>query len=48
VVVTSKVANVLVIPARDFLDFVTQDFVIGLGWEESRKSRKDHRVRSER
>jgi len=48
VVVTSKVANVLVIPARDFLDFITQDFVIGLGWEETRKNRRDHRARPER
>lgn len=41
VVVSSKVANVMVITSRDFLDFVTQDFVIGLGWEETRKDRRD-------
>jgi len=41
VVVSSKLASVLVISARDFLDFVSQDFVVGLGWEETRKDRKD-------
>jgi len=40
VVVASKLASVLEISARDFLDFISQDFVIGLGWEEIRKGRK--------
>ena len=37
----SKQASVLEISARDFLDFISQDFVVGLAWEESRKSRKE-------
>ena len=41
VVVASKSASVLEISARDFLDFISQDFMVGLGWEESRKKRKD-------
>lgn len=41
VTVSSKLASVLVIPARDFLDFVSQDFVVGLGWEGTRKDRKE-------
>ena len=39
--VVSKLASVLVIPARDFLEFVSQDFVVGLGWEGTRKDRKE-------
>lgn len=41
VTVASKLASVLVIPARDFLEFVSQDFVVGLGWEGTRKDRKE-------
>lgn len=41
VTVASKLASVLVIPARDFLEFVSQDFVVGLGWEGTRKERKE-------
>lgn len=41
VVVTSKVASLLVISGREFLEFVAQDFVVGLGWEGTRKERKD-------
>jgi hypothetical protein len=29
------------IPAKDFLEFVSQDFVVGLGWEGTRKDRKE-------
>ncbi len=36
VTVRSKGASCLVISGRDFLDFLTKDFVIGLGWEETR------------
>jgi len=43
VVVTSKVANLLVIAARDFLDFITQDFVIGLGLDDTRKDRREYK-----
>ena len=41
IVAVSKQASVLEISARDFLDFISQDFVVGLAWEESRKSRKE-------
>jgi len=41
VVVVSKQASVLEIPARDFLNFVASDFVIGLAWEGTRKDRKE-------
>ncbi len=41
VTVASKLASVLVIPAREFLEFVSQDFVVGLGWEGTRKDRKE-------
>ncbi|HWA26002.1 MAG TPA: cyclic nucleotide-binding domain-containing protein [Lacunisphaera sp.] len=41
VVVVSKTCSVLEISARDFLDFISQDFMIGLMWEETRKKRKD-------
>jgi CRP-like cAMP-binding protein len=41
VTVASKLASVLVIPARDFLEFVSQDFIVGLGWEGTRKDRKE-------
>lgn len=41
VAVVTKTASVLEISARDFLDFISQDFLIGLSWEESRKKRKD-------
>lgn len=34
VVVKSKVASCLVIPGRDFLDFITHDFAVGLKWDE--------------
>ena len=36
VTVSSKGASCLVISGRDFLDFLTKDFVIGLDWEETR------------
>lgn len=36
VTVLSKGASCLVINGRDFLDFVTKDFVVGLGWDETR------------
>ncbi len=36
VTVQSKEASCLVISGRDFLEFVTKDFAVGLGWEESR------------
>lgn len=36
VVVRSKAASCLVISGGDFLDFVTKDFAVGLGWEETR------------
>ena len=41
VVVVTKSASVLEISARDFLEFISQDFMVGLGWEESRKKRKE-------
>jgi len=41
VMVATKSASVLEISARDFLDFISQDFMVGLGWEESRKKRKE-------
>ena len=41
VVVVSKQASVLEIPAKDFLEFVASDFLIGLAWEGTRKSRKE-------
>ena len=41
VIVVTKSASVLEISARDFLDFISQDFMVGLGWEESRKQRKE-------
>ena len=34
--VGSKAASCLVISGPDFLDFVTRDFAVGLGWEETR------------
>jgi CRP-like cAMP-binding protein len=40
VVVTSRSASVLVIAARDFLDFVAKDFTVGLAWAGARKGRR--------
>lgn len=34
--VQSKLASCLVISGPDFLEFVTKDFVVGLGWERTR------------
>lgn len=36
VTVRSKGASCLVISGREFLHFLTKDFVIGLDWEETR------------
>lgn len=36
VVVGSKLASCLVINGRDFIDFITQDYTIGLRWEDNR------------
>ncbi|SDR66012.1 cyclic nucleotide-binding domain-containing protein [Opitutus sp. GAS368] len=36
VTVRSRVASCLVISGRDFLDFMTRDFTVGLGWEDAR------------
>jgi CRP-like cAMP-binding protein len=41
VVVASKLASVLEIPARDFLEFISQDFLIGLDWEDTRAVRRE-------
>lgn len=41
VVVCGKHASVLEISARDFLDFISSDFMVGLAWEGARKSRKE-------
>ena len=41
VMVVSKLASVLEISARDFLDFISHDFMVGLAWEETRKDRKE-------
>ncbi|MFZ5494926.1 MAG: cyclic nucleotide-binding domain-containing protein [Verrucomicrobiota bacterium] len=41
VTVTSKLASLLTIAARDFLDFVSHDFAVGLSWEDTRKPRKE-------
>jgi CRP-like cAMP-binding protein len=35
--VVSKDASTLAISGTDFLDFVTKDFVVGLGWDDVRK-----------
>jgi CRP-like cAMP-binding protein len=35
--VVSKDASTLAISGTDFLDFVTKDFVVGLGWDDARK-----------
>lgn len=40
VVVVSRSASVLVIAARDFLDFVAKDFTVGLAWAGARKGRR--------
>jgi CRP-like cAMP-binding protein len=40
VVVVSRTASVLVIAARDFLDFVAKDFTVGLAWAGARKGRR--------
>ena len=45
VIVTSKLASVLVIPGRDFMDFVSHDFAVGLAWEDTRKERKEKKKR---
>ncbi len=39
VVVRSKVASGLVISGRDFVDFITRDFAVGMQWEETRPRR---------
>ncbi len=39
VVVHTKVASCLAILGRDFLDFITHDFTVGLKWEELRTHR---------
>ncbi len=36
VVARSKVASCLVISGRDFLEFMTKDFTVGLGWDDVR------------
>jgi CRP-like cAMP-binding protein len=36
--VVSKDASTLAISGQDFLDFVTKDFVVGLGWDSTRKA----------
>jgi hypothetical protein len=41
VVVSSWSDSVLEISARDSLNFISQDFLIGPSWEESRKKRKE-------
>lgn len=41
VVVCGKHASVLEISARDFLDFIAADFMVGLAWEGVRKNRKE-------
>lgn len=41
VVVTSSMASMLIISARDFLEFVSHDFTVGLAWEGTRHSRKE-------
>ena len=41
VIVASKVASVIEIAALDFLEFISKDFVVGLGWEDTRKGRKE-------
>jgi CRP-like cAMP-binding protein len=35
--VSSKEASTLAISGRDFLEFVTRDFTVGLGWDDARK-----------
>jgi CRP-like cAMP-binding protein len=39
VVVRSKVASCLVIGGRDFIELITQDFAVGMQWEEMRRRR---------
>lgn len=41
VVVVSRMASVLVINARDFLNFVARDFTVGLAWAGARKPRRE-------
>ncbi|HEX7630712.1 MAG TPA: cyclic nucleotide-binding domain-containing protein, partial [Lacunisphaera sp.] len=33
----AKESSCLVISGTDFLDFVTKDFAVGLGWDDARK-----------
>ena len=42
-VVVTKQASILTIAARDFLYFVSHDFAVGLGWEGSRKDRRERK-----
>lgn len=40
VTAASKEASCLVISGNDFLEFVTKDFAVGLGWDDARSRRK--------
>jgi CRP-like cAMP-binding protein len=48
VVVRSKLASCLVIPGRDFLQFITHDFAVGLKWDELRTKPREKNPRQPR
>jgi CRP-like cAMP-binding protein len=43
IVVAGHTASFLVVQGRDFLDFITRDFTVGMAWDETRKLPREKR-----